>query len=45
MLKSSGLAKPLVWTNSAPAAAAIPEPSTNIVTRRLSVGTPKVAAT
>ncbi len=45
MPKSSGFANPLVCTNRVPATAAIAEPSTNIVTRRFSVGTPNVAAT
>ena len=45
MSKESGLAKPLTCTKIAPAAAAITEPSTNIVMRCRNTGTPRVAAT
>ena len=45
MSNESGLAKPLTCTKIAPAAAAMAEPSTNIVMRCRRIGTPSVAAT
>jgi hypothetical protein len=45
MPKESGLMKPLLWAKIAPATPAIAEPSTNIVMRERSTGTPRVAAT